>query len=154
MGDNINVGDPLYGPHASLLFELSQSLFSFQRAMKQLAEVTSHPTMQIDSTLESRVTAFSASDFGRTFKTNGQGSDHGWGAHHVVMGGAVRGGRTYGRFPVLQINGPDDTNTGRWIPSKSVDEYSATLAKWFGVSQTYMNTIFPNIGRFASPDMG
>lgn len=154
VGDNINVGDPLYGPHASLLFELSQSLFAFQRAMKQLAEVTSHPTLPIDSALESRVTAFTASDFGRTFKTNGQGSDHGWGAHHVVMGGAVRGGRTYGRFPVLQINGPDDTNTGRWIPSTSVDEYSATLAKWFGVSQTYMSTIFPNIGRFATPDMG
>ncbi len=154
VGDNAHVGDPLYGPHASLLFELSQSLFSFQRAMKQLAELTSHPVLPNDPALESRVTAFTASDFGRTFPTNGQGSDHGWGSHHVVVGGAVRGGKTYGRFPVLQIKGPDDTDTGRWIPSMSVDEYSATLAKWFGVSPTYMSTVFPNIGRFAKPDLG
>ncbi|RYD75008.1 MAG: DUF1501 domain-containing protein, partial [Verrucomicrobiaceae bacterium] len=154
VGDNAHVGDPLYGPHATLLFELSQSLFSFQRAIKQLSEVPNSPEVPADPGLENSVTAFTASDFGRTFPTNGQGSDHGWGSHHVVMGGAVRGGRTYGRFPVLQIKGPDDTDTGRWIPSTSVDEYSATLAKWFGVSPTYMNTVFPNIGRFAKPDLG
>jgi uncharacterized protein (DUF1501 family) len=100
------------------------------------------------------VTTFTASDFGRTFPTNGQGSDHGWGGHHIVMGGAVRGRRTYGTFPVQQINGPDDTSTGRWIPRVSVDQYAATLAKWFGVSQTYLGTIFPNLGRFADPDLG
>jgi uncharacterized protein (DUF1501 family) len=102
------------------------------------------------------VVGFTASDFGRTFPTNGQGSDHGWGAHHIVFGGAnaVRGQRIYGTFPTLQINGPDDTSTGRWIPKVSVDEYSATLAKWFGVNSTYMPVVFPNLSRFATPDLG
>jgi uncharacterized protein (DUF1501 family) len=101
-----------------------------------------------------KVTAFTASDFGRTFPTNGQGSDHGWGSHHLIIGGAVRGKRIYGTYPTLQVNGPDDTSTGRWIPTVSVDEYSATLAKWFGVSPTYMSTVFPNLHRFATPDLG
>jgi uncharacterized protein (DUF1501 family) len=70
------------------------------------------------------------------------------------MGGSVIGKRMYGTFPTLQINGPDDTSTGRWIPTTSVDEMSATIAKWFGVTNTDMATVFPNIGRFAHPDMG
>ena len=94
------------------------------------------------------------SDFGRTFPTNGQGSDHGWGGHHIVFGGAVRGQRTYGTFPVLTINGPDDTSTGRWIPTTSVDQYSATLAKWFGLSTTDTPVVFPNLSRFSNPDLG
>ena len=70
----------------------------------------------------------------RTFPTNSQGSDHGWGSHHMIMGGAVNGGATYGHLPTFAINGPDDTGTGRWIPTLAVDQHSATLAKWFGVS--------------------
>ena len=66
----------------------------------------------------------------------------------------MRGGRIYGDFPTLAVNGPDDTSTGRWIPTVSVDEYSATLAKWFGVSQSNLSTVFPNLGRFANPDLG
>ena len=66
----------------------------------------------------------------------------------------MRGQRTYGSFPVLQVNGPDDTSTGRWIPKLSVDEYSATLAKWFGVGSGDLSTVFPNLGRFATPDLG
>jgi uncharacterized protein (DUF1501 family) len=116
-------------------------MYAFQRAMEQL-------------TLGDSVTQFTASDFGRTFPTNGQGSDHGWGSHHMIVGGAVRGGRIYGDFPTLAVNGPDDTSTGRWIPTVSVDEYSATLAKWFGVSQSNLSTVFPNLGRFANPDLG
>jgi uncharacterized protein (DUF1501 family) len=116
-------------------------MYAFQRAMEQL-------------TLGDSVTQFTASDFGRTFPTNGQGSDHGWGSHHMIVGGAVRGGRIYGNFPTLAVNGPDDTSTGRWIPTVSVDEYSATLAKWFGVSQSNLSTVFPNLGRFANPDLG
>jgi uncharacterized protein (DUF1501 family) len=104
--------------------------------------------------LSDKVTSFTASDFGRTFPTNGQGSDHGWGGHHMIVGGAVRGGRTFGTFPTLAVNGPDDTSTGRWIPTVSVDEYSATLARWFGVSQSNMSSIFPNLNRFANPDLG
>jgi uncharacterized protein (DUF1501 family) len=135
------VADPTTGPHANLLFELSEAVFAFQRAMEQIG-------------MADKVTSFTASDFGRTFPTNGQGSDHGWGSHHFVIGGAVRGQRSYGSFPVLQVNGPDDTSTGRWIPRLSVDEYSATLAKWFGVATSDLSTVFPNLGRFAKPDLG
>jgi uncharacterized protein (DUF1501 family) len=136
-----NTANPTIGSHANLLFELSQAVFAFQRAMEQIG-------------IADKVTSFTASDFGRTFPSNGQGSDHGWGSHHIIIGGAVRGQRTYGSFPVLQVNGPDDTSTGRWIPRLSVDEYSATLAKWFGVSNSDLGTVFPNLGRFANPDLG
>jgi uncharacterized protein (DUF1501 family) len=141
VGTNAAPTDTTVGSHASLMFELSESLFAFQRAMEQIG-------------VADKVTSFTASDFGRTFPTNGQGSDHGWGSHHFVVGGAVKGGKVYGTFPVHQINGPDDTSTGRWIPKISVDEYSATLAKWFGVSPTYMSTVFPNLGRFSTTDLG
>lgn len=149
--------DPLTGSHANLLSELSESIAAFQGAIEQIA---ADPTYGGASLIDS-VAGFTASDFGRTFPTNGQGSDHGWGGHHVIFGGsgnpasgAVLGQQTYGTFPVHQVNGPDDTSTGRWIPSTSVDEYSATLAKWFGVDPNYLSVVFPNLGRFASPDLG
>lgn len=141
--------DTTVGGHANLLSELSASMFSFQRAMEQIAALSGE-----DTALPSKVTAFTASDFGRTFPTNGQGSDHGWGSHHLICGGAVNGRRTYGALPVLTVNGPDDTNTGRWIPTIAVDQYSATLARWFGVSDSDMSTVFPNIGRFATSNLG
>jgi uncharacterized protein (DUF1501 family) len=90
---------------------------------------------------------------GRTLD-NGGGSDHGWGSHHMVMGGAVRGGRMYGAFPDLTINGPNDTGDGRWIPTTSVDQYSATLARWFGVAPSDLPTVFPNLGRFSPQGLG
>jgi len=131
--------------HANLLTELSGSMKAFYDATAELG-------------LAQSVTTFTASDFGRTLPTNGtgttSGSDHGWGNHQVIMGGAVQGQRLYGTFPTLAVNGPDDTSTGRWIPSTSVDEYSATLARWFGVSSTDMPTVFPNLTRFARPDLG
>src|SRR5207248_822090 len=82
------------------------------------------------------------------------------GNHHVIVGGAVQGRKIYGTFPRLAaltppgVFGPDDTGVGRWIPTTSVEEYSATLAKWFGVSPTDMPTVFPNLGRFGHPDLG
>ena len=131
--------------HANLLTELSGSMKAFYDATVELG-------------LAQSVTTFTASDFGRTLQTNGtgttSGSDHGWGNHQVIMGGAVQGQRLYGTFPTLAVNGPDDTSTGRWIPTTSVDEYSATLARWFGVSNTDMPTVFPNLTRFARPDLG
>ena len=133
--------DTTVGSHANLLKEVNDAVFAFQRAMEQIS-------------ISQGVTAFTASDFGRTLPTNGQGSDHGWGSHHFIVGGAVRGQRTYGKFPTLQVNGPDDTSTGRWIPTTSVDQYSSTLAKWFGVSSSDMATVFPNIGHFATADLG
>jgi len=137
-------GDPsrvVLGAHANLLAELSQSLYAFQRGMEQLG-------------LGANVTCFTASDFGRTFPSNGQGSDHGWGSHHLVVGGAVKGQRTYGQFPVLTVNGPNDTSTGRWIPTTAIDQYFATLASWFGVDSGNLATVFPNLGRFPTPNLG
>jgi uncharacterized protein (DUF1501 family) len=131
----------LTGTHSNLLAELSQSMYAFQRAMEQLG-------------LSRQVTCFTASDFGRTFPSNGQGSDHGWGSHHLILGGAVNGQRTYGQFPALTVNGPNDTSTGRWIPTTAIDQYFATLATWFGVDAGNLATVFPNIGRFASPSLG
>lgn len=140
--------DTTVGSHANLVTELSEAMFAFQRAMEQLSTAQNTPNF------DRQVTTFTASDFGRTFPTNGQGSDHGWGGHHLIMGGAVRGKRTFGTFPVLQVDGPDDTSTGRWIPRVSVDEYSATLARWFGVEPSMLSTVFPNLGRFSTPDLG
>lgn len=131
----------MQGAHTNLLAELSQSMYAFQRAMEQLG-------------LSQNVTSFTASDFGRTFPSNGQGSDHGWGSHHLILGGAVNGQNTYGTFPVLTVNGPNDTSTGRWIPTTAIDQYFATLATWFGVDNNNLATVFPNIGRFASPNLG
>jgi uncharacterized protein (DUF1501 family) len=102
----------------------------------------------------SQVTTFTASDFGRALQHNGRGSDHGWGGHHFVMGGAVQGNRVYGTFPTVALNGPEDSGQGRLIPTTSVDEYAATLTRWFGVSLSNLPLVLPNIGRFASRDLG
>jgi uncharacterized protein (DUF1501 family) len=129
------------GAHADLLTELDGALSSFYAATVELG-------------VASDVTSFTASDFGRTYISNGGGSDHGWGAHHFVLGGAVSGGRFYGDVPTLAVDGPDDSGDGRWIPTISVDEYSATLARWFGVSATDLPLVLPNLGRFDMPDLG
>jgi uncharacterized protein (DUF1501 family) len=102
-----------------------------------------------------QVTAFTASDFGRTLSINGDGTDHGWGGHHVVVGGGVNGTRFYGTMPsLLATNNPDDAGWGQMIPKTSVDQYAATLAKWYGLSDTDRATIFPNLGNFATPNLG
>jgi uncharacterized protein (DUF1501 family) len=144
-GQTPGPGSTTIGSHANLLAELSQSLYAFQRAMEQLNIL--YPG------IASSVTAFTASDFGRTFPCNGQGSDHGWGNHHLILGGAVNGRKTYGKFPTLAVNGPDDTNTGRWIPTTACDQYFATLASWFGVDSGNLETVFPNLNRFEAPNL-
>jgi uncharacterized protein (DUF1501 family) len=103
-----------------------------------------------------QVTTFTLSDFGRTLKfASGGGSDHAWGNHHLIMGGAVRGGDFYGRFPDHTLGGQDDVSTnGRWIPTTSVDQYAATLARWLGVAASDLPLVLPNIGRFASSNLG
>lgn len=133
-------GDQLTA-QSGLLTELSQAMNAFYNATVELG-------------ISNQVTTFTASDFGRTFPTNGSGSDHGWGSHQFVMGGAVHGGRLIGTFPTLAVDGPDDTGQGRWIPTTSVDEFAATMASWFGVSQSDLPVVFPNIGRFAHPNLG
>lgn len=95
-----------------------------------------------------RVTAFTGSDFGRTLTSNANGSDHGWGSMHFVMGGAVRGRNLYGTPPVIANNGPDDVGQGRLLPTLSVDQYAATLATWFGVSNGNLPTVVPNINNY------
>lgn len=141
--DQVGVGAPAGGIHAGLLTELSDAVFAFQRAMQQLQ-------------IEDKVVSFTASDFGRTFLPNNLGSDHGWGGHHLVFGGlnAINGGAAYGDYPNQAVGSNDDAGHGRWVPKISVDQYSATLAKWFGVGGEDLNTIFPHLHRFGIKDLG
>jgi len=141
--NQVSATDTSTGAHADLFADLSASMRAFNDAMVELA-------------LADKVTTFTASDFGRTYNTNGRGSDHGWGSHHFVMGGAVKGGDLFGKMPDLTIGGPDDTGRGRWIPTTSVDEYAARIALWFGVSPTDLPLVLPNITRFnhLRPELG
>lgn len=125
-----------------LLKQISDGMLSLYNATTELG-------------IADKVTMFTESEFGRTLQPSGTGSDHGWGSHHIVMGGAVKGGDVYGRFPVMALGGPDDSaNRGAWIPSSSTDQYGATLAKWFGVDPAGLTTVFPNLGLFGSSDLG
>ncbi|MFM2397969.1 MAG: hypothetical protein RL341_126, partial [Pseudomonadota bacterium] len=102
-----------------------------------------------------QVTTFTASDFGRTLTSNGDGSEHGWGGHHFIMGGAVRGKRYYGSFPQMGLGNADDVGSGRTVPTTSVDQYAATLARWFGVTtDSDMRLVLPNIGEFSNTNLG
>lgn len=127
--------------HAVLLKELSTALGAFYNATVELG-------------VANQVTTFTASDFGRTYNPNADGTDHAWGNLQWIMGGAVTGGDIYGRMPSLKVGADDDTGRGRWIPSTSVDEYNATLARWFGVSDANLPVVLPNLGRFAQRDLG
>ena len=100
------------------------------------------------------VTTFTASDFGRTLTSNGDGSDHGWGSHHFVLGGAVKGASIYGQFPTVALGTTEEVGSGRLLPSTAVDQYASTMAKWFGVSDTDLATVVPNIGNFTTRDLG
>ncbi len=128
--------------HKTLYPQVSQALAAFNNAMTELGT-------------QQQVTTFTESDFSRTFQaTSGDGSDHAWGSHHLVMGGAVRGGDVYGKFPTFQLAGPDDADTrGRWIPTTSIDQYGATLCSWFGIDDSQLPAVFPNFANFGSKKM-
>jgi uncharacterized protein (DUF1501 family) len=100
--------------------------------------------------LGSNVTAFTISDFGRTLTSNSDGTDHGWGSHHFVVGGAVQGQDMYGQYPVVGVNQANDLGAGRLIPTTAVEQYAGTLASWFGLSDSQIRTVFPNFGNFGT----
>ena len=137
-------------------FDLHDNLITQQPTL--MGQVSAAMTAFYDATVEmgvaSKVTAFTASDFGRTLASNGDGSDHGWGSHHLVVGGAVKGQAFYGSAPPVSVSStaaPEDqwhVGQGRLLPSTSVDQYAATLAKWFGVADSELAGILPNIGHF------
>ncbi len=135
--DNQNTDQP------GLLGNISSSLKAFYDAMVEIG-------------MQNYVTAFTHSDFGRTLTSNGDGSDHAWGGVQLVVGGGVLGQRMYGQYPLLQVgtSNPLDVGGGRFIPTTSADQYAATLARWFGVSDTQLVQVAPNINNFTNRDLG
>ena len=134
--------NPVFQGLALLYQQMGQAMAAFYQATVNLG-------------VANDVTTFTVTDFNRTFRPNGQGTDHAWGGHQLVMGGSVQGNRIFGIWPTLALSGPDDTDSsGRWIPTTSLDQYGATLAKWFGVPAVDIDQVFPNIGRFSTPDLG
>ena len=138
------------GGQDALLTQVSQAMKAFYDATVELG-------------LQNSVTTFTLSDFGRTLQPAGNGagvgSDHAWGNHHLVLGGAVLGRTIFGTYPTLRLGGPDDTDggsspRGRWIPTTSVEQYAATLATWYGLSTSDLPAVFPLIGRFATANLG
>jgi uncharacterized protein (DUF1501 family) len=107
-----------------------------------------------DAGLLANTTLFTASDFGRTLTSNGSGSDHGWGSHHLIAGGAVKGRAIYGTFPVTSLGTTTDIGSGRLLPTTSVTEYAATLGRWMGLTPGELTTVLPNLGSFATPNLG
>lgn len=129
---------------ADLLARLAHAMAYFDGVMASLQ----------GTDMRRQVTLFTASDFGRTFTSNGDGTDHGWGAHHFIMGGAVKGKDIYGAMPVTGLGHALDVGSGSLLPTTSVDQYGATLAAWFGLSATQVADVFPNIGNFSNRNLG
>ena len=135
--------DRLIEEQPVLMRKVSEALAAFYQATVELG-------------VADKVTAFTASDFGRALASNGNGTDHGWGGHHFILGGAVRGKAFYGVPPPVSIgetNAPQDQwhiGQGRLIPTTSVDQYAATLARWFGVADSELGGILPNLRNFGA----
>ncbi len=138
----------IMGTQANLLLQVSQAIGAFYNALVELGVST-------------QVTIFTSSDFSRTFVPGGggTGTDHAWGSHQFVIGDSVQGGDFYGTYPNLALGDLDDTDAGtgargRWIPTISVDQYASTLATWYGLAASDLGLVFPNLGNFATPNLG
>jgi uncharacterized protein (DUF1501 family) len=127
--------------HPGLMTRLDGAMSAFYAATVELG-------------VADKVTTFTASDFGRTLSSNSDGSDHGWGSHHFVMGGAVNGGRFYGTAPHVSTETDDQVGQGRLLPTTAVDQFGATLAQWFGCTASELPGILPNIGNFSNTSLG
>lgn len=128
--------------HWDLLTQVAEAMAAFYNATAEMG-------------VADKVTAFTLSDFGRTLQPSGTGTDHGWGNHHLILGGAVQGGKMFGSFPTMALGGPDDSGSrGAMIPSTSIDQYGATLASWFGVPPAQLASIFPNLIKFPTANLG
>ncbi len=127
--------------HPGLLTQLAQAIAWWQTTIDQIG-------------IANDVTLFTASDFGRALAPNSEGSDHGWGAHHFVVGGAVNGRQVYGAYPDLTTNSSTDAGNGRLIPTTSVEQYAATMAKWMGVTDANLPVILPNLNNFTVKTLG
>lgn len=125
---------------AALLTALSANLSAFWTALNEIG-------------MQNNVTLFTMSEFGRSLGSNGNGSDHAWGNHHLILGGAVKGGY-YGTMPDLAIDGASDVGDGRVLPTTSTDQYGATLARWFGIDDAQLTTVFPNLANFPTRNLG
>lgn len=123
--------------HSQLLTQLAAAFEYFDAQMTALG-------------LGSQVTSFTISDFGRTLTSNSNGTDHGWGSHHFVVGGAVQGHDIYGQYPVVGVDQANDVGEGRLIPTTSVEQYAGSLARWFGLSDSQIRQVFPNFANFGS----
>jgi uncharacterized protein (DUF1501 family) len=133
--------DSLTTTHPALLSKVAGAMSAFYQATVELG-------------VADKVTAFTASDFGRTLVANNDGSDHGWGSMHFMIGDAVKGQKLYGTAPVVANNGPDDVGQGRLLPSTSVDQYAATLGKWLGASDSDLLTLLPNLSNYSVRNLG
>lgn len=133
--------DNLTTTHPALLTKVANAMSAFYQATVELG-------------VADKVTAFTASDFGRTMVANNDGSDHGWGSMHFMVGDAVKGQKLYGTAPVVANNGADDVGQGRLLPSTSVDQYAATLGKWLGASDSDLLALLPNLANYSTRNLG
>lgn len=131
-----------YDTHNTLVEEHPGRLKELDEALSALYAAT------VELGVASNVTTFTASEFGRCLQHNGRGSDHGWGSHHLIVGGAVQGRKIYGSWPTVALGGPEDAGNGVLIPTTSLDQYAAALARWFGATDSQLATVMPNLPRF------
>jgi uncharacterized protein (DUF1501 family) len=126
--------------HEALLQQLANGLKEFDQAMTEMS-------------MQEKVTTFTMSDFGRTLTSNGDGTDHGWAGHQIIMGGGIKGGDIYGALPSQRLDSEQDVGGGRIIPSTANEQYFNTLAQWFGMSSNYSADLFPNLQYFNQKEL-